>query len=36
MDNRPGTGYYKKFNPEEWMPFSHHILSVLKKVFVDD
>jgi len=36
MDNRPGTGYYLKFNPEEWMPFSHHILSVLKKVFVDE
>jgi hypothetical protein len=35
MDNRPGTGYYLKFKPEEWMPFSHHILSVLKKVFVD-
>ena len=36
MDNRPGTGYYLKFNPEEWMPFSHHILSVLKKVFGDE
>ena len=35
MDNRPGTGYYLKFKPEEWMPFSHHILSVLKNVFVD-
>ena len=27
------SGYHLKFSPEEWMPFSKHILSVLEKVF---
>ena len=30
------SGYHLKFSPEEWMPFSDHILSVLEKVFVDE
>ena len=34
MDNR--QGFYLRFSPDEWMPFREHILSVLKKVFVDE
>ena len=31
-----GENNLMTFNPEEWMPFSHHIISVLEKVFVDE
>ena len=30
------SGKLLRFQPEEWMPFSHHILSVLEEVFVND
>ena len=30
------SGKLLRLQPEEWMPFSKHILSVLEKVFVDE
>ena len=34
MDGRPGK--ILRFKAQEWMPFSDHILSVLKKVFTEE
>ena len=34
MDGVPGK--YLRFKAQEWMPFSDHILSVLKKVFTEE